>query len=429
MIDIKLFEKDPDAAVQSLEKRGEIEGLDDLCALSKSRRSALTTLQAKQEKRNELNGMMKGATPEVIAEKRSEMKSLSQEIKSLQTEADDANERLQSMLLSIPNIPRADVPEGADEDANVEIKRVGTPPEYNFEVRDHTDIGEALGIIDFERAAKISGSRFVFLKGAGCALNRAITHFMIDYHASKGDTELAPPLLVRPEAAVGVGQLPKFEDGMFKTARSIDDPLYLISTAELPVTNYYANEILDATELPKRFFAYSQCFRSEAGAAGRDTRGMIRQHQFEKVEMVRFTTAEQADAELDAMVERASDILSQLGLAHRIVQLCAGDLSFSAEKCFDIEVWLPSQNTYREISSCSTFGTYQARRAGIRYRPVSEGNKKVKPVVATTLNGSGLAIGRTMVAILENYQQADGSIKIPDVLVPYMKGQTVIQAS
>ena len=283
-------------------------------------------------------------------------------------------------------------------------------------------LGEALDVLDFERAAKISGARFAFLKGALSRLNRALASFCLDYHTEKGDTELTPPYMVKESAMRGTGQFPKFTEDAFEVKD--EDPYYLIPTAEVPVTNYHANDILDT--LPKRYFAYSPCFRAEAGSAGKDTRGLIRLHQFEKVEMVRFCHPDAAAAELDEMVGRASDILSKLDLPHRLVTLCSGDTGANAEKTVDIEVWIPAQNTYREISSCSTFGTFQARRAKIRHRPAVEGGKKAKPELVATLNGSGLPLGRTLVAIMENHQNADGSITIPEALRPYMGGQEVI---
>ncbi len=428
MIDSKLLETNFDDTLQNLRRRDPNFDLSLLRSLSFERKALVGVLQELQEKRNRINKGMRGASPDEISAKRDEMKALSMEAKAKEEELRHTENRLHDALLATPNIPRECVPQGVDESDNVEVKKVGEPTTFDFVAKDHVELGESLGLLDFERAAKVSGSRFVFLKGVGARLNRAIANYMIDFHAKEGDLELNPPLLVRGSAAEGVGQLPKFEEGMFKTRRG-DDQLYLIPTAEVPVTNYYANEILEESSLPMRFFAYSQCFRSEAGSAGRDTRGMIRQHQFEKIEMVRFATPDQADAEHQNMVDRASRILSDFELPHRIVELCTGDLSFSAERCFDLEVWLPSQNTYREISSCSTFGSYQARRAKIRFRPAAApgSKKKTKAQPLVTLNGSGLAVGRTLVAILENHQQADGSIQIPRVLQPYMGGQSVIE--
>jgi seryl-tRNA synthetase len=302
------------------------------------------------------------------------------------------------------------------------------PRAFDFPPKDHTDLGAALDVLDAARAAKVSGARFAFLKGDGARLSRAIATFMLDFHRERGDVELAPPLLVNAATMTGTGQLPKFEEDLFKVPREGQEPLYLIPTAEVPLTNYFADEIIEEEQLPARFVAWTPCFRAEAGAAGRDTRGLIRQHQFDKVEMVRFATPEQADDELEAMVQRASEILSALELPHRVVLLCAGDMGATAEKTYDLEVWLPSQGTYREISSCSSCGSYQARRAKIRFRPRGEGDDRKKPRPLVTLNGSGLAVGRTWLAVLENHQQADGSVRVPAPLWPYLGGLEALTA-
>jgi len=436
MLDIKAIEKDPDAVFAALKKRGDVPGLDDVRRLSTERKAAISDVQEKQAARNEINKKMKGASKDEIEENRAKMKAVSAEIKEGEARAKALDEELNALLLTIPNTPHDSVPEGDDEDSNVELKRVLEPRAFDFDAKDHVDVGNGLGIFDFERAAKISGSRFTFLKGAGCRLNRALTHYMLDFHGKLGDTEMAPPYLVHGHAMLGTGQLPKFEDDAFKTYRGDgqsddggDAPLYLIPTAEVPLTNYYNDEILDEKDLPIRFFGHTPCFRAEAGSAGRDTRGLIRQHQFDKVEMVRFATPDMADDELEKMVARASQILEDLELPHRTMLLCGGDLGFSAEKTIDVEVWLPGQGCYREISSCSTFGSFQARRAKIRYRPHVEGGKKAKALPAVTLNGSGLAVGRTLVALLENHQQADGSVRIPEKLRPYMGGEEAISAT
>ncbi|MCP4502213.1 MAG: serine--tRNA ligase [Deltaproteobacteria bacterium] len=429
MLDIKAIENDPDTLFAALKKRGEVPGLDEVRRLSKERKAAITEVQEKQQARNEINKGMKGASKEVIEENRAKMKAVSTEIKEGEAQVRILDEELTGLLLTIPNVPLDAVPDGLEEEDNVELKKVLEPKSFSFDVKDHVDLGVSLDIIDFERAAKVSGSRFIFLKGAGCVLNRALTHYMIDFHANLGDLELAPPYLVTSESMLGTGQLPKFADDAFKTVKGDEDSdLYLIPTAEVPLTNFFADEILDEEELPKRIFGHTPCFRAEAGSAGRDTRGLIRQHQFDKVEMVRFALPEQADDELEKMVARASQILEDLELPHRTVMLCGGDLGFAAEKTIDIEVWLPGQNCYREISSCSSFGSFQARRAKIRYRPKSDGPKKAKPKMLVTLNGSGLAVGRTLVAILENHQQEDGSILIPEKLRPYMRGKERIVA-
>lgn len=426
MLDLKHLESDPDSVKAALRRRGEIPGLDDVLALNAERKALIQKVQAGQEKRNEINQQMKGASKEVIEERRQELRALSDAIKEDDRKRAEVEARLEELVLRLPNLPREDVPDGEDENQNVEVRRVLEPRDFDFEPKDHVDLGAALGVLDFERAAKLSGARFAFLKGQGARLSRAIASFMLDFHIERGDVELSPPLLVGPGAMTGTGQLPKFEEDLFKVPRGDQDPLYLIPTSEVPLTNYYADEIVDEETLPQRFCAFTPCFRAEAGAAGRDTRGLIRQHQFEKVEMVRFCTPEQADAELEGMVTRASEILTALELPHRVVLLCAGDMGAAAEKTYDLEVWLPAQGRYREISSCSTCGTYQARRAKIRYRPAGEG-KKARPRPLVTLNGSGLAVGRTWLAILENHQQADGSVRIPEALRPYMGGAEVLR--
>ncbi|HXO00669.1 MAG TPA: serine--tRNA ligase, partial [Stellaceae bacterium] len=325
------------------------------------------------------------------------------------------------LLASLPNLPAEDVPEGPDETANVFLRIVGQPPQFNFAPLAHEVIGEKLGMMDFARAAKLSGARFVVLRGALARLERALAQFMLDWHTSDwgGYTEVAPPLLVREETAYGTGNLPKSAEDMFQTTNG----MWLIPTAEMPLTNLVAGDILDEKDLPLRFTAWTPCFRSEAGAAGRDTRGMIRVHQFNKVELVSVTRPEDSAAEHERMTERAEKILQELGLAYRVMLLSSGDMGFAAQKTYDIEVWLPGQNAYREISSCSNCGPFQARRMNARYRPVGE--KGTRPV--HTLNGSGLAVGRTMIAILENYQRHDGTVTIPPALQPYMGGHQVIE--
>lgn len=421
MIDIKQYEKDPESIERKLLRRGPIPALAELGKLVQERKTCIHDTQLLQEQRNKASDALKGASKEVIDSKRAELKELSTKLKEQETLLRDVESRLETVLLEIPNIPRDDVPDGQTEEDNVVLKIVGTPREFDFKAQDHVQIGERLGILDIERAAKVSGSRFAFLKGAGSRLNRALLQYMADFHMNRGDTELTTPYLAKEEALYGVGQLPKFKEDVFEVPFG-DKSLYLISTSEVTLTNYYADEILPASELPKRLFAYSACFRSEAGSTGRDTHGLIRVHQFEKVEMMRIAMPEQADEELAAMVDRASTMLTELGLPHRIVDLCLGDLGFQAEKKIDLEVWLPGQNQYREISSCGLFGKYQARRTKIRYRPNLENGQPGKPEIAITLNGSGLPLGRTLVAILENYQQSDGSVVIPAVLRPYMGG-------
>lgn len=422
MLDLKALEKDPEAFEKRLGRRGLVPGLSELLELSRERKSLIATLQAGQEQRNVSSKNLASASKEDIDKQRAALRELAQSIKDGEAKVRDIELKIETIALTIPNTPRDDVPSGESADDNVEVRRVLEPRKFDFPVKDHVDLGEALGILDFERAAKVSGSRFAFLKKGASQLNRALLNFMTEYHVNHGDTELTPPYLVKESSMRGTGQFPKFVEDAFRVPHG-DHDLFLIPTAEVPVTNYFADEIIDESELPLRFCAYSACFRAEAGAAGRDTRGLIRQHQFEKVEMVRFATPAQANDELEAMVSRASDMLTKLGLPHRVVVLCTGDMGFQSEKTYDIEVWLPGQNCYREISSCSAFGSFQARRAQIRYRHKSDGAGKpgrVEPLV--TLNGSGLPLGRTLVAILENHQNADKSVSIPEVLWPYMNG-------
>lgn len=342
-----------------------------------------------------------------------EMKAVSEEIKELDTRLAQIEEELQAVIMSIPNLCDDSVPAGTGEVDNVEIKRWGEPPDFSFEALPHWELGEKLDILDFETAAQLAGARFAVLKGFGARLSRALVNFFLDLHTQRhGYSEVLPPFLVNSAAMTGTGQLPKFSEDLFRIEGW---DLWLIPTAEVPVTNLYANQTLAEEQLPLKHTAYTPCFRSEAGSYGKDTRGLIRQHQFEKVELVKFTTPEQSAQELESLLADAEEVLQLLELPYRVVSLCSGDLGFSAAKTYDIEVWLPGQNTYREISSCSNFMDFQARRAGIRYRP--KGSQKSRLV--HTLNGSGLAVGRTLLAILENYQQADGSIALPKVLEPY----------
>ena len=343
-------------------------------------------------------------------------------IKQLDADREAIEAERQAIQLTLPNIPHHTVPVGADAAGNVEVRRIGDPPAFDFTPRAHWDLGPALGILDFERAAKIARARFAFLLGAGARLSRALIDFMLDVHTREhGYREVEPPFLVNAAALTGTGNLPKFEADLFKIAGDWD--LYLVPTAEVPLTSMFSGEILDGRELPLRFTAYTPCFRSEAGSYGADVRGLIRQHQFDKVELVAFTRAEESYDELETLTANAERILQRLGLAYRTVLLCTGDMGFASAKTYDIEVWLPSQQTYREISSCSNTEAFQARRAGIKYRPGGSG----KAEHVHTLNGSGLAVGRTLIAILENYQQKDGSVVIPEALRPYMRGLDVIE--
>lgn len=400
------------------------QALDGLASLVSARRELTRTTEQAQAERNSASDAMaklaKSGDKEGMAARREELKALSEKVKGLETDLAGIEAQIEEKLLDIPNVPHPSVPDGTTEEQNTVIRTWGTRPSFDFEPKPHFELGEKLGILDFERAAKLSGARFSVLWGQGARLERALAAFMLDLHTREhGYTEVYPPYLVKAETLRGTGQLPKFEEDLFKTKRSDpNDPsaLYLIPTAEVPVTNLHADEILDGATLPIAYTAYTPCFRSEAGSYGRDVRGLIRQHQFDKVEIVRFATPEQSMAELEALTLHAEEVLKRLNLHYRVVEHCAGDLGFSATKGYDLEVWLPSQNAFREISSCSTFGDFQARRAKIRYRS----EPKAKPRLLHTLNGSGLAIGRTWVAILEQHQQKDGSVLIPEPLRAFM---------
>ncbi len=430
MHDIRIIRDNPDAFAAGLGRRG-LDGkvlAEDLLAKDKALRELLTRLQTQQARRNEaskLIGQAKQKKDETQAKAlMDEVAGLKDAIQQGEAEQRDLEAGLRDALAVIPNIPAADVPDGADESANVPVtaRAFGTPPGIN-NPKQHFEIGEALGQMDFERAAKVSGARFVYLKSDLARLERAIAAFMLDTHTRQfGYQEVSPPVLVHSGAMFGTGQLPKFQDDLFRLPVGEGDPFWLIPTAEVPLTNIVNDEIVSEAELPLRMTAFTPCFRAEAGAAGRDTRGMIRMHQFSKVELVSITTPDQSAAEHERMTDAAQEILKKLDLAHRVVTLCTGDMGFGAQKTYDIEVWLPGQNAYREISSCSNCGPFQALRMNSRYRG-SDG--KVKGPVHT-LNGSGLAVGRTLVAILENYQQPDGSVAIPAALQSYMGGKTVI---
>jgi len=418
VFDIKWIRENPEAFDEGLKKRG-LEPLSArLLELDEERRKTLTALQEAQSRRNAASkeiGKAKAAKDEERAQAlMKEVADLKNAIQEGETKVREIEAKLNSELAQIPNLPLPDVPVGPDETGNVEVRRVGEPRKFDFEPKQHFEIGEALGLMDFETAAKLSGARFVVLKGALARLERAIAAFMLDLHTTEfGYTEANPPLLVRDDAAFGTGNLPKFAEDLFHTTNGY----WLIPTAEVSLTNFVREQIIDEAALPMRLTAWTPCFRSEAGAAGKDTRGMIRQHQFTKVELVSITTPEQSLAEHERMTACAEEVLKRLGLPYRTVLLCTGDMGFASQKTYDIEVWLPGQNTYREISSCSVCGDFQARRMNARYRP-----KDGKPEYVHTLNGSGLAVGRTLIAILENYQQADGSVIIPEVLRPYMRG-------
>jgi seryl-tRNA synthetase len=392
-------------------------GLDRFVALDGERRALVTRLEEKRRRRNELTAVRGRPDPETLAE----MKGLKEEIRELEAETEHVEAELAAAEQGIPNAPHDSVPRGRDETANRVERTWGEPRRFDFEPAAHWDLGPALGILDFERGAKLAGARFTVLTGAGARLSRALAWFMLDLHTREhGYQEIAPPLLNNAESLFGTGQLPKFETDLFRTSEG----LYLVPTAEVPLTNLHRDEILAAETLPLRYTACTPCFRAEAGAAGRDTRGIIRQHQFDKVEIVRITTPEDSLAALEALTGHAEEVLRRLELPYRVVSLCTGDLGFASAKTYDLEVWLPAQNTYREISSCSNCESFQARRANIRFRRTAG----QKPEFVHTLNGSGLAIGRTLVAVLENYQRADGSVEIPKALRPYFGAEEISRA-
>ncbi|SET04131.1 serine--tRNA ligase [Anaerobranca gottschalkii] len=416
MLDLKVIRQNPEIVKKALTNRGEDpQVIDKILELDNQRRENLTKVEMLKKLRNETSQEISKLKKEKIdcEDKILKMREVGEEIKELDDLVREIDEKMMNVLLRIPNIPHESVPVGGSEEDNVEVKRFGEPPKFNFQPKAHWDIGADLDIIDFERAGKVTGSRFTFLKGLGAKLERALINFMIDTHIQNGYTEILPPFMVNEESLKGTGQLPKFEEDAFKVT---NNGYYLIPTAEVPVTNYHKDEIIDGDKLPILYTAYSPCFRAEAGAHGRDTRGLIRQHQFNKVELVKFSHPEKSYEELEKLLLDAERILQALGLHYRVVTLCTGDLGFSAAKTYDIEVWLPSFNTFREISSCSNFEDFQARRANIKFRP----QPKEKAQYLHTLNGSGLAVGRTLAAILENYQQEDGSVLIPKVLQPYM---------
>jgi seryl-tRNA synthetase len=394
----------------------------ELDSRRKSLQGRLDELRAKKNAANQEMARLDKKSAE-FADARDRLKKLSDDIKAGEAELGSAEEKSQQLLLEIPNAPHESVPDGAGDSANPVLHTWGEKPKYDFAPRPHWDIGEALGILDFERAAKISGARFCVLRQGAARLSRALINFMIDLHSSRGYTEMWPPALIRRSALVGTGQLPKFEEDLFKTTG--ENEFFLSPTAEVQLTNLHGDEILEASELPIHYCAYAPCFRAEAGSHGRDTRGLIRQHQFDKVELVKLTTPEQSYAELDRLRDDAEEVLRQLKLHYRVVTLCTGDIGFSSSKTYDLEVWLPGMDAYREISSCSNCESFQAKRAKIRYRPAPG----EKPVPVHTLNGSGLAVGRTLVAILEQYQKKDGSVAIPDALRPYLRGETEIRVS
>ncbi|MFP2908952.1 serine--tRNA ligase [Pyxidicoccus sp. 3LFB2] len=419
MLDLRNVAQNFDAVVARLQTRGGSLDLGPFQRLFSERRELYVSMESLSARRNAANEEMKRKAkedPKALDALRGDMRAVSQEIKEKEARLKEVEEEINRILLLIPNVPHESVPTGAGAEDNVQVRAWGEKPNLLFAPKQHFELGEKLGMLDFERAAKVSGSRFAYYKGALARLERALAAFMLDVHTQKGYLEMIPPYLVLRESMMGTGQLPKFEDDAFKTAGEMER--FLIPTAEVPVTNYHADEILEGEQLPIRYCAFSPCFRAEAGSAGKDTRGLIRQHQFHKVELVKFATPDKSLEELEALTDDACDILRRLGLHHRVMLLCTGDMGFGSRKTYDIEVWLPGQDTYREISSCSDFGDFQARRAKIRYRA----QKGDKPQLVHTLNGSGLAVGRTTVAILENYQREDGSVAIPEALWPYMGG-------
>jgi len=422
VLDRRFVVENKQAVLTMLERRGQTLAQGDPWTLDARRRQLIQDVEARKQQQNahsrQIGALVKaGRTPaEAKAAVAPELERLAAEVGALESELKQVEGQLDALLLTIPNLPDASVPLGRDAEANVEVRRVGEPRRFAFTPKAHWELGPELGILDFERAAKISGARFTVLWDAGARLERALVQFMLDLHTrERGYREVLPPYLVTAQTLLGTGQLPKFESDLFKT-RAGERDLYLIPTAEVPVTNLHRDEILEASTLPLKYAAFSPCFRSEAGSYGKDVRGLIRQHQFHKVELVKLTTPETSMLELEGMLGDAEEVLKRLGLPYRVVVLSTGDMGFAAAKTYDIEVWLPGQNAYREISSCSNCTDFQARRAGLRYRP----DAKAKPRFVHTLNGSGLAVGRTLIALLENGQEADGSVTLPEALRPYV---------
>jgi seryl-tRNA synthetase len=429
MLDLNYVRENLERVRAALEARNyPTSALDEFAALDAQRRRVIAQSDAYNAELNktskEIGALMKSGQGEEAAGRRAQVAQLKEQMAEAARERDEAERRMRELLSTLPNVPHESVPVGADEAANVEVRRAGEAPRFDFEPQDHVDLGTRLGILDLERASKIASARFAILKGAGARLERALINFMLDVHTSEhGYEETLPPFIVNRDSLFGTGQLPKFEEDLFKLTD--ERGLYLIPTAEVPVTNIHRDEILEASQLPMKFVSYTPCFRSEAGSYGRDTRGVIRQHQFDKVELVKLSLPENSYEELEALTRDAETILQRLGLHYRVVTLSSGDMGFGGAKTYDIEVWLPSQNTFREISSCTNFESFQARRAQIRFRR----GGGAKPEYVHTLNGSGLAVGRTWLSILENYQQPDGSVIIPEALRPYMGGLEKIEGS
>ena len=428
MLELKFVVENKDAVLEALAARGQslaaiqafpgVEGVDPW-ALDAERRALIQETEELRHRQRTVGEEIarRGKAKEDASALKAEMKGVADRIKQGEARLEEVKAAIERFLLVVPNLPDASVPVGKDAADNQELRRVGEPRAFDFTPKDHVELGLELGILDFERAARLSGARFAVSWAAGARLERALAQFMLDLHGGRGYTEVIPPYLVTAETLTGTGQLPKFEGDLFKTSAG-DRDLYLIPTAEVPLTNLHKEEILEAKELPRNYVAFTPCFRSEAGSYGKDVRGLIRQHQFHKVELVKLTTPETSMAELERMTADAEEVLKRLGLPYRVVVLSTGDMGFSAAKTYDIEVWLPGQQAYREISSCSNCTDFQARRAGLRYRP----EPGAKPRFLHTLNGSGLAVGRTLVAVLENYQQRDGSVEVPEALRPYMGG-------
>jgi seryl-tRNA synthetase len=418
MLDVKLLRENLDQVKVRMETRGAGIDWDAFTSIDRERRDALAHIERLKEKKNRLSGeigKLKKSGADASALMR-EGEEVSAAIRSAEGPLAEVEQRFQQFMMTLPNLPHPTVPVGTTEAGNKEVRRWGDPPQFDFAAKNHWDVGEELGILDFERAAKIAGARFAVLSGAGARLERALINFMLDLHTNEnGYREMLPPALANRSALIGTGQLPKFEEDLFRLAQG---EYFLIPTAEVPLTNLHRDEMLELEQLPIKYVAYTPCFRSEAGSYGKDVRGLIRQHQFNKVEMVKFAEPENSYIELESMVQNAEAVLQRLRIPYRVVELCTGDLGFGSAKTYDLEVWLPGQNTYREISSCSNCEDFQARRANIRYRK----DRKARPTFVHTLNGSGLAVGRTLVAVLENYQQKDGTVVIPDVLRPYMGG-------
>ena len=423
MLDIKLIRTETEKVKAALARRKENVDIDAVLDMDNKRRELVFEAEQLKKKQNEVSKMipqLKKAGEDTTAIF-AEMKEISEKVKELDAQTKEVEEQLSAMMYTIPNIPNENVPDGDTDEDNVEIRKFSEPTKFDFEPKAHWDLGKDLNILDPETAAKITGTRFTLYRGMGARLERAVTNYFLDLHTTKhGYTEIFPPFMVHRNSMVGTGQLPKFEEDAFKVGNT---DYFLVPTAEVPVTNMYRDEILDGSQLPIKHVAYTACFRAEAGSAGRDTRGLIRQHQFNKVELVKFAKPEQSYEELEKLTHDAEEVLQGLGLPYRVVRICVGDLGFTAALKYDIEVWMPSYGRYVEISSCSNFEDFQARRANIKYKD----NAGDKAQLVHTLNGSGVAVGRTVAAILENYQNADGSITIPEALVPYMGGLTEIK--